>query len=45
MTATRFGRATMTSPRSFSAKCAAIMHERKPEALAEAEVRDGWENW
>jgi hypothetical protein len=22
--------------------CAAIMHEREPEALTEAEVRDGW---
>ena len=32
----------MTGPRSFAAKCAAIMHEREPEALTEAEVRDGW---
>ena len=31
----------MTGPRSFAAKCAAIMHEREPGALTEAEVRDG----
>jgi hypothetical protein len=32
----------MTGPRPFAAKCAAIMHDRKPEALTQAEVRDGW---
>jgi Chemotaxis phosphatase CheX len=36
------GTVAMTGPRSFAAKCAAIMHGREPEALTEAEVRDGW---
>jgi hypothetical protein len=36
------GTVAMTGPRSFAAKCAAIMHEREPEVLTEAEVRDGW---
>jgi hypothetical protein len=31
----------MPGPRSFAAKCAAIMHEREPGALTEEEVRDG----
>jgi chemotaxis phosphatase CheX-like protein len=36
------GTFAMTGPRSFAAKCAASMHGREPQALTEAEVRDGW---
>ena len=36
------GTVAMTGHRSFAAKCAAIMHGLEPEALTEAEVRDGW---
>jgi hypothetical protein len=36
------GTVAMTGPRSFAAKCAAIMHGREPEELTGAEVRDGW---
>jgi len=36
------GTVAMTGPRSFAAKCAAIMHGREAEELTGAEVRDGW---
>jgi len=36
------GSVTHDRPPSFAAKCAATMHEREPDALTEAEVRDGW---
>lgn len=32
----------LTGSRSLAAKCTAIMHQRRPEDLSEAEVRDGW---
>jgi CheY-specific phosphatase CheX len=36
------GTVAMTASRSFAATCAGIMHGRQPEALTEAEARDGW---
>jgi hypothetical protein len=39
------GTVAMTGPRSFAAKCAAIRHERKPEALTDAEYGTAEESW
>jgi hypothetical protein len=32
----------LTGSSSLAAKCTAIMHQRRPEDLSEAEVRNGW---
>jgi chemotaxis protein CheX len=36
------GTVALTGPRSFAAKCAAIMYQREPESLTDAGVRDAW---
>jgi chemotaxis protein CheX len=36
------GSATLSAPRTFAAKCTAIMLERPAETLSELEVRDAW---